>query len=252
MTAALVLALGIAACAAPVSALVAERGRPRASAWARAALLALAPLAGAALGLGLGAGPWWAWPPLMGGAAAWGLWAAAPPASGPWHALARWATAIAALGACAILAQPAPGRLVAAAGAVGVVLLLAGPANEAVSALLVLARGARGGGGGLVPGPAPGPGAVPAPGPAGQGGSAAGAMRGGRWIGPLERILILLLAGAGANEAVAAIVAAKGVIRFPEISKDEGGRKAEEFLVGSLASWTLAALGIMLIRSLVP
>ena len=69
------------------------------------------------------------------------------------------------------------------------------------------------------------------------------ALRGGRWIGPLER-----LAGAGAEVAIAAVVAAKGVIRFPEISQDSTGEKAEEFLIGSVSSWILAALVSMLIR----
>ena len=65
---------------------------------------------------------------------------------------------------------------------------------------------------------------------------------------PLERILILLLASVEAPAAVAAIVAAKGVIRFPEISKDEAGQKAEEFLVGSFSSWILAVLGAFVIH----
>ena len=72
-------------------------------------------------------------------------------------------------------------------------------------------------------------------------------LRGGRWIGPLERLLLLLFASTGMHAAIAAVVAAKGVIRFPEISKDEGGDKAEEFLIGSLASWTLAALVAVLL-----
>ena len=76
-------------------------------------------------------------------------------------------------------------------------------------------------------------------------------MRGGRWIGPLERILILLLASVEAPAAIAAIVAAKGVIRFPEISRDsqgKAGQKAEEFLIGSFASWILAVLGAVTIH----
>jgi hypothetical protein avisC_09446 len=77
-------------------------------------------------------------------------------------------------------------------------------------------------------------------------------MRGGRWIGPLERILIVLLASVEASAAVAAIVAAKGIIRFPEISLDvkeaDGGQKAEEFLIGSFASWILAALSAVVVH----
>lgn len=67
-------------------------------------------------------------------------------------------------------------------------------------------------------------------------------LRGGRVIGPLERLLIVGLVLGGAPTVIAAIVAAKGIVRFPEISEDRGvGSKAEEFLVGSLTSWALAA-----------
>lgn len=67
-------------------------------------------------------------------------------------------------------------------------------------------------------------------------------LKGGRIIGPLERLLLVLLALAGQAPVIAALVAAKGIVRFPEISEDRGsGSKAEEFLVGSLTSWSLAA-----------
>ena len=54
---------------------------------------------------------------------------------------------------------------------------------------------------------------------------------------------------AGAEIPAAVIVAAKGVVRFPEISKP-GGRAAEVFLIGSMTSWTLAVLGIALLRAI--
>lgn len=74
------------------------------------------------------------------------------------------------------------------------------------------------------------------------------ALLGGRLIGPLERLLIVLLAGFGAQALIAALLAAKGIVRFPEISADRRfGSKAEEFLIGSLTSWALAALGWVLI-----
>lgn len=77
---------------------------------------------------------------------------------------------------------------------------------------------------------------------------AAGALLGGRIIGPLERLLIVLLALIGAQTLIAALLAAKGIVRFPEISADRGtGSKAEEFLIGSLTSWALAALGFVLV-----
>ncbi|MGN7800769.1 hypothetical protein [Leifsonia sp. 22587] len=73
--------------------------------------------------------------------------------------------------------------------------------------------------------------------------STASTLRGGRVIGPLERILIVALALVGAEAVIVGLLAAKGIVRFPEISADgRGGSKAEEFLIGSLVSWTIAGL----------
>lgn len=74
-------------------------------------------------------------------------------------------------------------------------------------------------------------------------------LRGGRLIGPLERLLVVVLALSGGFAAMAALVAAKGIVRFPEISNDRGsGAKAEEFLIGSLTSWASAgAVAIVLV-----
>lgn len=67
---------------------------------------------------------------------------------------------------------------------------------------------------------------------------------GGRLIGSLERVLIFFLALAGEALAIGAVIAAKGLLRFPEISTpSEGesiGNKAEQVIVGSLLSWLLA------------
>jgi len=69
-------------------------------------------------------------------------------------------------------------------------------------------------------------------------------LRGGRLIGPLERLLILSLTVGGLLPIVVGLIAAKGIVRFPEISNDVvGGSKAEYFLVGSLVSWSLAFVG---------
>ncbi|WP_104045062.1 hypothetical protein [Arthrobacter sp. ZGTC412] len=71
-------------------------------------------------------------------------------------------------------------------------------------------------------------------------------LKGGRIIGPIERLLIVVLAFAGVPQIIAALAAAKGIVRFPEISEDRAsGSKAEEFLVGSLASWTLSAVAVL-------
>lgn len=67
------------------------------------------------------------------------------------------------------------------------------------------------------------------------------ALKGGRLIGPLERVLVFSLTLAGAYTLLAAVLAAKGIVRFPEISRDtDTGSRAEYFLVGSLVSWVAA------------
>ena len=66
-------------------------------------------------------------------------------------------------------------------------------------------------------------------------------LQGGRILGPIERIFILAMALGGHYGALSAVVAAKGILRFPEISRDSaGGSRAEYVLVGSFVSWALA------------
>lgn len=72
--------------------------------------------------------------------------------------------------------------------------------------------------------------------------------KGGRLIGPLERILVMILTLAAAYPILAAMLAAKGIVRFPEISRDgETGARAEYFLVGSLVSWVIGLGGAFLV-----
>ncbi|MDT0186294.1 hypothetical protein Q9S36_39510 [Microbacterium sp. ARD31] len=67
------------------------------------------------------------------------------------------------------------------------------------------------------------------------------ALKGGRLIGPLERILVFALTLLSAYTLVAAFLAAKGIVRFPEISRDSAhGDSAEYFLIGSMVSWVVA------------
>lgn len=76
----------------------------------------------------------------------------------------------------------------------------------------------------------------------------ASTLKGGRIIGPLERLIMTALLLSGLQAVVAALMAAKGIVRFPEISADRGhGSKAEEFLVGSLVSWAIAGAGALLL-----
>lgn len=75
-------------------------------------------------------------------------------------------------------------------------------------------------------------------------------LKGGRILGPFERVFLFALVMAGQFTALAALVAAKGIIRFPEISQDTThGSKAEYFLVGSFASWGVVLVVAVLLRS---
>ncbi|RJN31102.1 hypothetical protein [Nesterenkonia natronophila] len=77
-------------------------------------------------------------------------------------------------------------------------------------------------------------------------------LKGGRWIGPLERITLTGLLVAGAYPVVAGLIAAKGIVRFPEMQEDRAeGNKAEYFLVGSFVSWTIAIIAAGLLWSVI-
>jgi hypothetical protein len=86
-------------------------------------------------------------------------------------------------------------------------------------------------------------------------------IKGGRVLGPLERIVIGAIVLAGDPSAAAIVIAAKGLLRFPEIKKeeeveikDERGSKGpdaatEYFLIGTLASLSIAALLALLVAA---
>ncbi|UFN44547.1 hypothetical protein [Nocardioides okcheonensis] len=71
-------------------------------------------------------------------------------------------------------------------------------------------------------------------------------LKGGRLLGPLERVFILALALGGQVTAASIVVAAKGLLRFPELSSRHEQQTVHEmteyFLLGSFVSW-LVALG---------
>jgi hypothetical protein len=81
-------------------------------------------------------------------------------------------------------------------------------------------------------------------------------LKGGRLLGPMERLLILGLGLAGQLTAATAVVAAKSIIRFPEINAQKARANGdlgigidevtEYFLVGSFASWIIALSGLAL------
>jgi hypothetical protein len=76
-------------------------------------------------------------------------------------------------------------------------------------------------------------------------------LKGGRLLGPMERMFIVGLGIAGELTAAAVVVAAKGLLRFPELQRgaSTGGPSdiSEYFLVGSFASWLLALGGLGLV-----
>ena len=90
-------------------------------------------------------------------------------------------------------------------------------------------------------------------------------LKGGRVLGPMERVFIVALGALGDLTAAAVVVAAKGLLRFPELQRAQrrhAGREAgqdgtppdgpsdvtEYFLIGSFASWLLALGGAALIH----
>lgn len=80
-------------------------------------------------------------------------------------------------------------------------------------------------------------------------------LKGGRLLGPMERLLIVGLGLAGEVTAAGIVIAAKGLLRFPELqaTRQEAGRGpgihevTEYFLVGSFVSWlvSLTSLGLL-------
>lgn len=84
-------------------------------------------------------------------------------------------------------------------------------------------------------------------------------LKGGRLLGPMERVFILGLGLAGQITAASIVIAAKGLIRFPELQsakddttsvKGDGiDEVTEYFLVGSFVSWLVALGSLALTRS---
>lgn len=69
-------------------------------------------------------------------------------------------------------------------------------------------------------------------------------LRGGAWIGALERLAVFGTLVAGWPEGLAVIVAIKGLARYPELrtASTAGGGASERFIIGTLASLGWAAV----------
>ena len=74
-------------------------------------------------------------------------------------------------------------------------------------------------------------------------------LRGGAWIGALERLAMAAAILAGWGAGIAVIVALKGLGRYPELRAGQGTGAAERFIIGTFAScgWAAACAGIGLL-----
>ncbi|KUG58032.1 hypothetical protein [Nesterenkonia jeotgali] len=76
-----------------------------------------------------------------------------------------------------------------------------------------------------------------------------GILRGGTWIGILERLAITGAVFGGYPEAIAVVLAVKGLGRYPELRSWQAEQRAkatERFIIGTLASYIWAgAVGLI-------
>jgi len=77
---------------------------------------------------------------------------------------------------------------------------------------------------------------------------AGGLARAGKWIGILERIIILIFLLQHQYAAIGLLITAKGLLRFNEKEKDKQEQKTEYILIGSLISVAISLVtGIIVI-----
>ncbi len=79
-------------------------------------------------------------------------------------------------------------------------------------------------------------------------------LKGGRLLGPMERLFIVGLGLAGHITAASIVIAAKGLLRFPELQAARDGTTGpsidevtEYFLVGSFVSWSISLVSLVLL-----
>ncbi len=79
-------------------------------------------------------------------------------------------------------------------------------------------------------------------------------LKGGRFLGPMERLIVAASIVSGDLAGAGFVIAAKGLLRFPEISRKHNGAKidwlTEYFLVGTFTSVIIAAaLALLLLAA---
>ena len=77
-------------------------------------------------------------------------------------------------------------------------------------------------------------------------------LRGGAWIGAMERVAIFATLVAGWPEGLAVVLAVKGLGRYPELRAAEDGVRtgaAERFIIGTFSSvlWACGCAGIVVL-----
>jgi hypothetical protein len=74
-------------------------------------------------------------------------------------------------------------------------------------------------------------------------------LRGGAWIGALERLGVYVALVAGWAPGLAVVLAVKGLGRYPELRNQEDTGVAERFIIGTFASvlWSVACAGVVLV-----
>ena len=70
--------------------------------------------------------------------------------------------------------------------------------------------------------------------------AAAATLRGGRWIGLLERLAVFAAILSGFAEGIAVVLAIKGLARYPELKATSSGA-AERFIIGTFTSVLFAS-----------
>jgi len=71
-------------------------------------------------------------------------------------------------------------------------------------------------------------------------------LRGGAWIGALERLAVFATLVAGWGPGLAIVLAVKGLGRYPELRNDDDTGVAERFIIGTFTSvlWAAACAGV--------
>ncbi len=74
------------------------------------------------------------------------------------------------------------------------------------------------------------------------GASSAGVLRGGAWVGALERVGLIGTVLAGTPEGIVAIIAVKSLARYPELKVGQDSGASERFIIGTFTSLGWAAV----------